>query len=83
MLKYQTAGGIGLHIHDIRGENALIRSTNGKSSGIMPMLKVLNEVARHVNQSGKRNGSFAIYLEPHHPDILQFLKRRKNLEMKI
>jgi ribonucleoside-diphosphate reductase alpha subunit len=72
------AGGIGMHIHDIRGENALIRSTNGKSSGIIPMLKVFNDVARHVNQSGKRNGSFAIYLEPHHPDILSFLEARKN-----
>ena len=64
------AGGIGLHIHDIRGDNARIRSTNGHSNGIVPMLKVYNEVARHINQSGKRNGSFAIYLEPHHPDIL-------------
>lgn len=72
------AGGIGIHIHDIRGENAVIRSTNGKSNGIMPMLKVFNEVARHINQSGKRNGSFAIYLEPHHPDILKFLEGRKN-----
>ena len=73
------AGGIGIHIHDIRGENALIRSTTfGKSNGIMPMLKVFNEVARHINQSGKRNGSFAIYLEPHHPDILRFLEGRKN-----
>jgi ribonucleoside-diphosphate reductase alpha subunit len=72
------AGGIGLHIHDIRGNNAKIRSTNGKSNGIVPMLKVYNEVARHINQSGKRNGSFAIYLEPHHPDILAFLEAKKN-----
>ena len=72
------AGGIGIHIHDIRGENSVIRSTNGKSNGIMPMLKVFNEIARHINQSGKRNGSFAIYLEPHHPDILRFLEGRKN-----
>ena len=72
------AGGIGVHIHDIRGENARIRSTNGHSNGIIPMLKVYNEVARHINQSGKRNGSFAIYLEPHHPDIMAFLEAKKN-----
>lgn len=72
------AGGIGVHIHDIRGENSVIRSTNGKSNGIVPMLKVFNDVARHINQSGKRNGSFAIYLEPHHPDILKFLEAKKN-----
>ena len=72
------AGGIGLHIHDVRGDNARIRSTNGHSNGIVPMLKVYNEVARHINQSGKRNGSFAIYLEPHHPDILAFLEAKKN-----
>lgn len=72
------AGGIGIHIHDIRGNNSKIRGTNGTSSGIIPMLKVYNEVARHVNQSGKRNGSFAIYLEPHHPDIMQFLEAKKN-----
>ena len=72
------AGGIGLHIHDIRGNNAKIRSTNGKSNGIIPMLKVYNEVARHINQSGKRNGSFAIYLEPQHPDIMAFLEAKKN-----
>tara|TARA_B100000401_G_scaffold378779_1_gene279860 strand:- start:2414 stop:5137 length:2724 start_codon:yes stop_codon:yes gene_type:complete len=72
------AGGIGIHIHDIRGENSKVRSTNGTSNGIIPMLKVYNDVARHINQSGKRNGSFAIYLEPHHPDILAFLEAKKN-----
>lgn len=72
------AGGIGVHIHDVRGDNALIRSTNGRSTGIMPMLKVFNDVARHVNQSGKRNGSFAMYLEPHHIDIMAFLEAKKN-----
>jgi ribonucleoside-diphosphate reductase alpha subunit len=72
------AGGIGVHIHDIRGENSKVRSTNGTSNGIIPMLKVYNDVARHINQSGKRNGSFAIYLEPHHPDILAFLEAKKN-----
>ena len=72
------AGGIGLHVHDIRSENSLIRTTNGKSNGLVPMLKVFNDVARHINQSGKRNGSFAMYLEPHHPDILGFLEAKKN-----
>ena len=72
------AGGIGLHIHDIRGENALIRSTNGKSNGLVPLLKVFNDVARHINQSGKSNGSFAMYLEPWHPDIFGFLEAKKN-----
>ena len=72
------AGGIGCHIHSIRGNNARIRSTNGKSNGIVPMLKVFNDVARHINQSGKRNGSFAIYLEPWHPDIMAFLECKKN-----
>lgn len=72
------AGGIGVHIHDVRGDNALIRATNGRSTGIMPMLRVFNDVARHVNQSGKRNGSFAMYLEPHHCDIMAFLEAKKN-----
>ena len=72
------AGGIGLHIHDIRSEGALIRSTNGKSNGLVPLLKVFNDVARHINQSGKRNGSFAMYLEPWHPDVLGFLEAKKN-----
>ena len=72
------AGGIGCHIHDIRGENSLIRSTNGKSNGLVPMLKVFNECARHINQSGKRNGSFAMYLEVWHPDIIPFLECKKN-----
>ena len=72
------AGGIGLHIHDIRGDRAHIRSTNGISSGIIPMMKVFNETACHVNQSGRRNGSFAMYLDLHHPDILAFLEAKKN-----
>ena len=72
------AGGIGLHIHDIRAVNSLIRSTNGKTNGIIPMMRVFNETARHINQSGKRNGSFAMYLEVHHPEILQFLEAKKN-----
>ena len=72
------AGGIGCHIHSIRGNNSRIRSTNGKSNGIVPMLKVFNDIARHINQSGKRNGSFAMYLEPWHPDIMAFLECKKN-----
>ena len=72
------AGGIGCHIHDIRGSNSLIKSTNGKSNGIVPMLRVFNECARHINQSGKRNGSFAMYLEVWHPDIFEFLECKKN-----
>jgi ribonucleotide reductase alpha subunit len=72
------SGGIGLHIHNIRGNNSLIRGTNGQSSGIVPMLRVFNNTARFINQGGKRNGSFAIYLEPWHPDIEDFLEMRKN-----
>ena len=72
------AGGIGLHIHNIRANNSLIRGTNGKSTGIVPMLRVFNDTARFINQGGKRNGSFAIYLEPWHPDIEDFLEMKKN-----
>jgi len=72
------AGGIGVHISDIRSKNSIIRGTNGKSNGIIPMLRVYNECAKHINQSGKRNGSIAFYLEPHHPEILEFLQLRKN-----
>uniref|UniRef100_A0A6C0KU95 ribonucleoside-diphosphate reductase n=1 Tax=viral metagenome TaxID=1070528 RepID=A0A6C0KU95_9ZZZZ len=72
------SGGIGLHIHNIRANNSLIRGTNGQSSGIVPMLRVFNNTARFINQGGKRNGSFAIYLEPWHSDIEDFLEMRKN-----
>lgn len=72
------AGGIGLHIHNVRANNSLIRGTNGKSTGIVPMLRVFNDTARFINQGGKRNGSFAIYLEPWHPDIEDFLEMKKN-----
>ena len=72
------AGGIGLHISNIRSKNALIRGTNGKSRGIIPMLKVYNETLKYINQGGKRAGSAAIYIEPHHPEILAFLELRKN-----
>ena len=71
------AGGIGFHLSNWRGEGALIRSTNGKSSGIVPFLRIFNDVARAFNQGGKRLGSFSAYLEPHHPDILKFLNLRK------
>jgi len=73
------AGGIGLHIHNIRGKGTHIQGTNGKSNGIVPMLRVFNNTARYVDQGGgKRNGSFAIYLEPWHPDVEDFLEMRKN-----
>ncbi len=72
------AGGIGLHVSNIRSKNAHIRGTNGKSRGIIPMLKVYNETLKYIDQGGKRPGSAAIYLEPHHPEILEFLELRKN-----
>jgi ribonucleoside-diphosphate reductase alpha subunit len=72
------SGGIGLHVHNIRSTGSHIRGTNGTSNGLNPMLGVLNKTARYVDQGGKRNGSFAIYLEPHHPDIEEFLELKKN-----
>ena len=72
------AGGIGLAIHRIRAKNSTIKGTNGKSTGIVPMLKVYNDTARYVNQGGKRNGSFAVYLEPWHADIEEFLRLKLN-----
>uniref|UniRef100_A0A6C0AXF4 ribonucleoside-diphosphate reductase n=1 Tax=viral metagenome TaxID=1070528 RepID=A0A6C0AXF4_9ZZZZ len=73
------AGGIGLHIHNVRATGSHIRGTNGISNGIVPMLRVYNNTARYIDQGGgKRNGSFAIYLEPWHGDIEQFLEMRKN-----
>ena len=73
------AGGIGLHIHEIRGTGSHIRGTNGTSNGIVPMLRNFNETARYVDQGGgKRNGSFAIYLSPWHVDICEFLELKKN-----
>jgi ribonucleoside-diphosphate reductase subunit M1 len=73
------AGGVGLHIHNIRASGSRVRGTNGTSNGIVPMLKVFNSTARYVDQGGgKRNGSFAIYLEPWHGDIEEFLDLRKN-----
>jgi ribonucleoside-diphosphate reductase alpha chain len=72
------AGGIGLSIHKIRARGSQIRGTNGESTGIVPMLKVFNDTAKYVNQGGKRNGSFAIYLEPWHADIEEFLRLKLN-----
>ena len=72
------SGGIGLHIHNIRAKGSYIRGTNGKTDGIVPMLRVYNTTARYINQSGKRNGSFAIYIEPWHADIEDFLDLKKN-----
>ena len=72
------AGGVGLSIHNIRARNSEIHGTRGKATGIVPMLKVYNDTARYVNQGGKRNGSFAIYLEPWHADIEEFLKMKLN-----
>ena len=73
------AGGIGMHIHNVRATGSHIRGTNGTSNGIVPMLRVFNNTAKYVDQGGgKRNGSFAIYLEPWHSDIEVFLQMRKN-----
>ncbi len=75
----QSAGGIGLSIHNVRATGSYIRGTNGTSNGIIPMLRVFNDTARYVDQGGgKRKGSFAIYLEPWHADIYEFLDIRKN-----
>lgn len=73
----KNAGGIGLHIHNIRATGSRIRGNNGTSNGIVPMLKVFNETARYVDQGGRRKGSFAVYLEPWHADIEQFLELKK------
>lgn len=73
------AGGVGLHIHNIRAKGTHIQGTNGISNGIVPMLRVFNNTARYIDQGGgRRNGSFAIYLEPWHPDIEDFLEMKKN-----
>ena len=75
----QSAGGIGLSIHNIRGTGSYIGGTNGTSNGIVPMLRVYNDTARYVDQGGgKRKGSFAIYVEPWHSDIYEFLDLKKN-----
>ena len=75
----QSAGGIGLALHDIRAKGSYIRGTNGTSNGIVPMLRVFNDTARYVDQGGgKRKGSFAMYLEPWHADVFDFLEMKKN-----
>jgi len=72
------AGGIGISLSKIRSKNSYIKGTNGYSNGIIPLCRVLNEAARHINQSGKRPGSIAVYIEPHNVEILEFLELRKN-----
>ena len=75
----KSAGGIGLAIHNIRAKDSYIRGTNGVSNGIIPMIRVFNDTARYVDQGGgKRKGAFAIYLEPWHADIFDFLTLKKN-----
>ena len=75
----QSAGGIGLSIHNARSTGSYIAGTNGTSNGIVPMLRVFNDTARYVDQGGgKRKGSFAIYVEPWHADIFDFLELKKN-----
>lgn len=71
-------GGIGLHVSGVRGKGAPIKGTNGESDGLVPMLRVANAVAAYVNQGGRRKGSIAVYIEPHHPDILDVLALKRN-----
>ena len=73
------AGGIGIHVDNIRGNNSSINGTGGKTNGLFYMLKLYNELSRYINQGGKRNGSIAIYMEPHHCDIENFLELKKNV----
>jgi ribonucleoside-diphosphate reductase alpha subunit len=72
------AGGIGVHIHNIRASGSHIRGTNGVSNGLVPMLRVFNNTARYIDQGGKRNGTIAVYLEPWHADIVHFLEMKMN-----
>ncbi|XP_019172904.1 PREDICTED: ribonucleoside-diphosphate reductase large subunit-like isoform X2 [Ipomoea nil] len=75
----KSAGGIGISVHNIRATGSYIRGTNGASNGIVPMVRVFNDTARYVDQGGgKRKGAFAVYLEPWHADIFEFLDLRKN-----
>ncbi len=75
----QSAGGIGLSVHNLRAKGSYIKGTNGTSNGIVPMLRVFNDTARYVDQGGgKRKGSFAMYLEPWHADVFDFLELKKN-----
>ena len=73
------AGGIGVHVSNVRAKGSIIRTTNGVSDGIVPMLKVYNETVRYCNQSGRRKGSAAIYLEPWHADVWEFVELRRNI----
>jgi len=72
------AGGIGLHAHNVRANKSTIKGTNGVSDGIIPMLRVFNATARYVNQAGRRKGSIAVYIEPWHADIMEFMELRLN-----
>jgi ribonucleoside-diphosphate reductase alpha chain len=72
------AGGIGMNVHKIRSRGSTIRGTNGKSTGLIPFLRVLNQTLLHINQAGKRNGSAAIYMDPSHPDVFDFVCLRRN-----
>ena len=72
------AGGIGLHLHNIRARGSFIRGTNGESAGILPLLRTINNVARYIDQGGRRPGSVAVYLSPDHADVLDFLHARLN-----
>merc|ERR1719454_1715322 len=75
----KNAGGIGLSMHKIRASGSYIRGTNGASNGLVPMLRVFNDTARYVDQGGgKRKGAFAIYIEPWHADVFDWLDLRKN-----
>lgn len=71
-------GGIGLHVSGVRGKGAPIRGVNGTSDGLVPMLRVVNAIASYINQGSKRKGSIAVYIEPHHPDILDVLALKRN-----
>lgn len=72
------AGGIGLHVHNVRAKGSPIKGTNGKSDGMVPMMKTYNEIARWINQGGKRKGSFAMYFEPWHADVYEMIELKKN-----
>jgi ribonucleoside-diphosphate reductase alpha chain len=74
----KVGGGIGIHVSNVRSKGSLIRGTNGTTDGILPMMKVYNETAKYVNQGSRRKGSFAMYLSPEHPEIMEFLDLRKN-----
>jgi ribonucleoside-diphosphate reductase alpha subunit len=72
------AGGIGMNVSKIRSRGSVIRGTNGKSTGLIPFLRVLNQTLLHINQAGKRNGSAAVYIDPSHPDVFEFIALRRN-----